>query len=41
MGDDYALGDDTGHLPLVHPGDETAALLATYTHGSYRYYHQP
>ena len=65
LGDDYALGDDTGHLPLVHPGDETAALLAhtggnpftafirydhldrcchllaTYTHGSYRYYHQP
>ena len=65
LGDDYALGDDTGHLPIVHPGDETAALLAhtggspftafirydhldrcchllaTYTHGSYRYYHQP
>lgn len=29
LGEDYALGDDTGHL------------LATYTHGSYRYYHQP
>ncbi|MFC0035704.1 hypothetical protein [Cardiobacterium valvarum] len=65
LGDDYALGDDTGHLPIIHPGDETAALLAhtggspftafirydhldrrcyllaTYTHGSYRYYHQP
>lgn len=65
LGDDYALGDNTGHLPIVHSGDETAVLLAytggspftaficydhldrrcyllaTYTHGSYRSYHQP